>query len=101
MLDRGPWFGHFQLRYFGPRPLIEDDSQRSKSTTLAYLRVGYKISKDVKVALDVFNLFDRKASDIDYYYASRLKGEPADGVNDLHFHSVEPRSFRLTLTANF
>lgn len=101
VLDRGPWFGHFQLRYFGPRPLIEDNSERSKSTTLAYLRVGYRINRDVKVALDVFNLFDRKASDIDYYYASRLKGEPAAGVDDLHFHPVEPRSFRLTLTANF
>jgi outer membrane receptor for Fe3+-dicitrate len=97
----GPWFGQFQVRYFGPRPLIEDNSQRSKATTLAYLRVGYKITPSVKVALDVFNLFDRKASDIDYYYASRLKGEPVDGVNDIHFHPVEPRSVRVTLTANF
>jgi len=99
--DRGPWFGQFQLRYFGPRALIEDDSQRSKATTLAYLRVGYRINKDLKLALDVFNLFDRKASDIDYYYASRLPGEGAAGVNDIHFHPVEPRSVRLTLTANF
>ena len=99
--EYGPWFGHFQVRYFGPRPLIEDNSQRSKATTLAYLRVGYKITTDVKVAVDVFNLFDRKASDIDYYYASRLPGEPVGGVNDIHFHPVEPRSFRVTLTANF
>jgi outer membrane receptor protein involved in Fe transport len=101
VIDRGPWYGHFQLRYFGPRPLIEDDSQRSRATTLAYLRLGYKVAPNVKVALDVYNLFDRQASDIDYYYASRLKGEPAGGVNDIHFHPVEPRSLRLTLTANF
>ncbi len=101
VLERGPWFGHVQIRYFGPRPLIEDNSERSKSTTLAYLRVGYRITRDVKVALDVFNLFDRKASDIDYYYASRLKGEPVGGVDDIHSHPVEPRSLRLTLTANF
>lgn len=99
--DLGPWFGQFQVRYFGPRPLIEDNSVRSSATTLAYLRVGYKVSTDVKLALDVFNLFDRKASDIDYYYPSRLQGEPADGVDDIHFHPVEPRSLRLTLTANF
>jgi outer membrane receptor protein involved in Fe transport len=97
----GPWSGQLQLRYFGPRPLIEDDSRRSKATTLAYLRVGYKVNRDVKVALDVFNLFDRKASDIDYFYASRLRGEPAGGVEDLHFHPVEPRRFRLTLTTSF
>ena len=75
---RGP--ASFQLRYFGPRPLIEDNSVRSQSTTLAYLRVGYRIdAANLKVALDVFNLFDRKASDIDYFYASRLPGEPAGG----------------------
>ena len=99
--EYGPWFGHVQLRYFGPRPLIEDNSQRSKATTLTYARVGYKFSNNIKLALDVFNLFDRKSSDIDYYYASRLKGEPVDGVNDIHFHPVEPRSFRLSLIANF
>ena len=99
--EYGPWFGHFQLRYFGPRPLIEDDSQRSRATTLGYLRVGYRITPDLKLALDVFNLFDRKASDIDYYYASRLPGEPAGGVNDVHFHPVEPRTVRVSLTANF
>jgi outer membrane receptor protein involved in Fe transport len=100
VVDRGPWFGHLQLRYFGPRPLIEDNSQRSHGTTLAYLRVGYKFSRELKVALDVFNLFDRKASDIDYFYSSRLPGE-AIGVADVHFHPVEPRTMRLTLTANF
>ncbi|MEO5883220.1 MAG: TonB-dependent receptor [Caldimonas sp.] len=99
--DYGPWFGQFQLRYFGPRPLIEDDSVRSKATTLAYLRVGYKVTKDVRVALDVFNLFDRKASDIDYFYESRLTGEVPEGVPDVHFHPVEPRRFRVTLVANF
>lgn len=63
--------------------------------------MGYKLTNNVKLALDVFNLFDRQGSDIDYYYASRLKGEPAGGVDDIHFHPVEPRSVRLTLVANF
>jgi len=97
--DYGPWFGQFQLRYFGPRPLIEDNSQRSKATTLAYLRAGYKIAPNVRLAIDIFNLFDKKASDIDYYYASRLAGQAAR--QDVHFHPVEPRSLRLTVTANF
>ncbi|MES2355913.1 MAG: TonB-dependent receptor [Pseudomonadota bacterium] len=99
--ELGPWFGSFQLRYFGPRPLIEDNSERSNATTLAYLRTGYKINKDWKVALDVFNLFDRQASDVDYFYASRLQGEASGGVNDNHFHPVEKRTFRLTITSHF
>ncbi|MEX0139381.1 TonB-dependent receptor [Massilia sp. LMS1-1-1.1] len=99
--DQGPWSGAFQLRYFGPRPLIEDNSVRSASTTLAYARVAYQINRKTRVSLDVFNLFDKRASDIDYYYASRLPGEAAEGVNDRHFHPVEPRSVRLTLSYAF
>ncbi|MGZ5034392.1 MAG: TonB-dependent receptor, partial [Usitatibacter sp.] len=87
----GAWSGSFQMRHFGPRPLVEDDSARSKATTLAYARAGYRIDRHCKISLDVFNLFDRKASDIDYHYVSRLPGEPADGVPDIHFHPVEPR----------
>ena len=75
---------------------------RSQSTTLA-LRCASATSsaQNVQLALDVFNLFDRQASDIDYYYTSRLPGEPAGGVNDIHFHPVEPRTARVSLAARF
>jgi hypothetical protein len=53
------------------------------------------------VTLDVFNLFDRKANDIEYYYASRLPGEPAAGVEDRHFHPAEPRTVRLSVSLRF
>jgi outer membrane receptor protein involved in Fe transport len=96
----GNWFGSVQLRYFGPRPLIEDNSVRSNSTFLTYARVGYRINPKTTMTLDVFNLFNRKASDIDYYYESQLRGE-ATPVADKHFHPVEPRAARLTLTYNF
>lgn len=99
--DIGPWSAAFQLRYFGPRPLVEDDSRRSSTTAIAYGRLGYKIDRRWALSLDAFNLFDRKASDIDYYYASRLPGEPAEGVDDIHYHPVEPRTVRLTLKAVF
>jgi outer membrane receptor protein involved in Fe transport len=88
------------LRHFGPRPLIEDNSVRSASTTLVNFRGGYRIDKHWNVLLDVFNLFDREASDIEYFYESRLAGELAP-VEDIHFHPVEPRSFRVTLTGRF
>ena len=99
--DQGPWSGAFQLRYFGPRPLIEDNSVRSASTTLAYARVAYQLNRRTRLSLDVFNLLNKRASDIDYYYASRLPGEAADGASDRHFHPVEPRSVRLTLAYAF
>ena len=96
----GPWFGTVQLRYFGPRPLIEDNSARSKSTATLNGRIGYKISPTVKVELEGFNLTNRKDSAIDYYYASQLKGETAP-VMDVHFHPIESRSFRVSMVVNF
>ena len=96
----GPWYGMLQYRYFGPRPLIEDDLTRSGSTQLTNLRVGYRIDPKWRLHLDVFNLFDREDSDIEYFYESQLQTEGAQ-VKDIHFHPVEPRTFRLTLTGYF
>jgi len=97
----GPYFGAMQLRYFGPRPLIEDDSVRSKSTATLNARIGYKINSTTRIELEGFNLTNRKDSAIDYYYQSRLPGEPAAGVNDIHFHPIESRSFRVSLVTSF
>jgi outer membrane cobalamin receptor len=96
----GPYFGALQLRYFGPRPLIEDNSVRSKSTATLNGRMGYKFSPKLKLELEGFNLTNRRDSAIDYYYTSQLKGETSP-VADIHFHPIETRSFRLTLVANF
>ena len=40
-------------------------------------RLGYTITPKLRVWLDVFNLFDKQADDISYFYVSRLPGEPA------------------------
>jgi outer membrane receptor protein involved in Fe transport len=92
------WFGTVKMRYFGPRPLIEDNSARSESTTLINARLGYRFENGIRLQLDAFNLFNTKADQITYFYESRLPqlGE-AVGVADRHFHPVEPLSIRLTL----
>lgn len=97
----GPYFGALQLRYFGPRPLIEDDSVRSGATTTLNGRIGYKINSRMKVELEGFNLANRRDSAIEYFYVSRLPGEAAQGVADIHFHPIESRSFRLTLNMTY
>ena len=93
----GPWSGALRLRYFGPRPLIEDNSVRSQASTTLNGRIGYRIGKDMQVELEGFNLTNRRDSAIDYYYASQLAGEVAPR-EDIHFHPIEPRSFRVTFT---
>ena len=55
----------------------------------------------MRLAVDVFNLFDAQDSDIDYFYASRLPGEPVDGVDDIHSHPTLPRTARLSLSVGF
>jgi outer membrane receptor protein involved in Fe transport len=97
----GPWFGALQLRYFGPRPLIEDDTVRSKATGTVNARVGYKFSPKLRLAVEVYNLTNRRDSAIDYAYESRLPGEAAEGKFDVHFHPIESRSIRANLIANF
>ena len=92
----GPWQGALEYRYFGPRPLLEDGSVRSGPTVLFNAKIGYKITENITAQVDIFNLFDSHAHQIDYYYPSQLPGESAP-VNDIHFHPVEPRSARFTV----
>ncbi|MEM7480551.1 MAG: TonB-dependent receptor [Acidobacteriota bacterium] len=99
--DRGPWFGAIRLRYLSDYPLIEDGSVRSGATALVNGRLGYAFRSGLSVALEGFNLLDREDADIAYFYPSRLPGEPAQGVDDVHFHPVEPRSARLTARWRF
>jgi outer membrane receptor protein involved in Fe transport len=94
-------YGSARLRYFGPRPLIEDDSVRSKATALVNLEAGYRLSRRVKVGADIFNLLDAADSDVDYYYSSRLPGEPRQGIADLHLHPTLPRTARVSLSVAF
>jgi hypothetical protein len=93
----GGCFGGAKVRYFGPRPLIEDNSVRSKASYPVSARLGYKFEDGLIVRVDGFNLLNQEASQIDYFYGSRLASEPGE-VEDIHFHPLEPRSFRLSLT---
>jgi hypothetical protein len=100
-VDRiGAWSGALRLRYFGPRPLVEDDSVRSHPSLTLNGRIGYRVGKDLRVELEGFNLMNKSASAIDYFYASRMTGESA-AREDVHFHPIEPRSLRLTLIKNW
>jgi outer membrane receptor protein involved in Fe transport len=100
-VDRlGAWSGALRLRYFGPRPLIEDDSVRSTASLTLNGRVAYRLDKATRIELEGFNLANRSAPAVEYYYVSRLQGEAAARA-DVHFHPIEPRSLRLTLSRNW
>jgi hypothetical protein len=96
-----PVFGSLRVRHFGPRPLTEDAGVVSRSTTVWNAEAGYRLSRQARVVLEAFNLFDAVVSDIDYFYVSRLPGEPLDGIADVHTHPALPRSARVALQLTF
>jgi hypothetical protein len=96
----GPVFGSIRVRHFGARDLTEDGGVRSRPTTFVNAQAGLSISAGARIVADMFNLFNRPASDIDYYYASRLRGEAA-AIEDVHVHPAVPRSIRLGMILSF
>ncbi len=94
-------FGSIRLRHFGARPLIEDYSVKSEPTTILNGEVGFRLNERLNVIFEGFNLLNSDVSDVDYYYASRLPGEPLAGVDDVHFHPSLPRMARVMLNVSF
>jgi hypothetical protein len=95
-LGDGP-LAALRLRHFGAYPLIEDNSVRASAHSLLNLNVGYRLGS-VRLELSLLNLLDEEHSDIQYWFESRLAGEPAGGVEDVHFHPAEPRQLRVSLS---
>lgn len=99
------FFGSIRGRYFGPRALIEDNSVRSPPTTLFNFQIGKKFNDIWSIVFEIMNIQNAKVSDIDYYYASRLKSESEGpdegGYNDIHTRPASPRSIRFGVRASF
>lgn len=93
-------FTTLRLRHFADIPLNEAGSAYSDDTTLVNFGFGYD-HQNLKLQLDLFNVFDSKNSDTAYAYPSRLPGEAAEGVDGVLKHPVEPRMLRLTASVRF
>lgn len=95
------WFGSLRVRYFGERPLVEDGSVTSDSSTVWSLRAGYRAAAWTFKA-DILNLTDSDDHDIDYFYASRMPSDPAAvEIEDIHYHVIEPRTVRVSVGYKF
>ena len=89
-------FVALRLRHFGAYPLAGDNRVRATPATLLNGDLGYQFGA-VRVQLSLLNLLDSNARDIQYFYTSRLSGEPAGGVGDVHYHQMEPRQVRVAM----
>ena len=97
------WNAAVRVRYLGPHPLIEDNSQRGASTTLVNLRAAWtpRRMKGFELYAELLNALGSKRDDIDYYYETRFPGEPAEGVLDRNSRIVEPRQVRVGIRKEF
>ncbi len=100
----GAYSGSLQVRHFGPRPLTEDNSVRSDSTTTLSGRLAYRVNKDTRIELIGFNLLNSQQSAIDYYndsYTFTRQDGSSYQTSGRVFHPVEPRSFRVMLITQY
>ena len=102
LLDNfGPYYGGVEVRVLGQYPLVADNTEKDAGYTETNIDAGCKINRNLKVQLDIFNLFNVRADAAAYYYTSRLPGEPLNGISDHQDHPLEPISARFAVTATF
>lgn len=102
----GRWFAGARLRYLGAYPLEETGREKSTPFWMANLRVGYRLAASSQLTVDVLNLFDRKANDIEYWGGACTRSESASGacgggIDGRLVHPLEPRTLRLALRIGF
>lgn len=94
------WSVSARVRHFGERPLVENNQIKSAPTSIFNLQVS-KDWQSYGLKLELLNQFNSDDHDIDYFYVSRLPGDPMEGVEDKHFHPIEPRTLRLSGQVRF
>ncbi|HEY3948722.1 TonB-dependent receptor [Phenylobacterium sp.] len=98
----GPWFGGLQWRALGKYPINDgEEFPQDKGYSEFNADIGYRVSPKLRLQLSVFNLTNTKADAAAYFYAARLKGEPAEGIPDFQVHPLEPISVQFKATAYF
>ena len=95
------WNAAARLRYLGPHALIEDNSVRGQDTMLVNLRAAWTGFEGWEIYGELLNALGSDAHDIDYFYATRLPGEPAGGIEGRNSRVVEPRQVRVGVKMRF
>ena len=86
--------------------IVEDNPINQLVTRGMLLKLGYRVDARTRITLDVLNLFDRQANDIEYWGGActrreTLTGSCGGGIDGRLVHPLEPRTFRLSLRARF
>jgi hypothetical protein len=100
MHDYKRFSASLRLRAFGPRDLTSDAIYRSNATILVNAEVRYRITRKWSFFVEALNLLNRRDSDIDYAYTSRIT-PTADAAFTRVLHPVEPFQLRFGLRRSF
>jgi len=93
------WRASLFVSHFKPQASPYEDIARIRPSTFVGARLSHSLTQTVRVSLDVFNIFDRKAADFDYF--ANLRGAPSIDTENFMFSPGEPRGFRLGLRKTF
>ena len=99
------WGGSLNYRYFGPRPLTEDDTVKSSPAGSVSGMLSATIYDNWILRMEIFNLLNSKIDRIQYSYPTRLKYEPIGpdegGYSDRVVSPYHGRNFRISVSHNF
>jgi hypothetical protein len=94
------WEASMRVRYIGPYPLMEDNSERAEGDMLINLRAAWKPGR-FTFSVELLNALDHEGKDIVYWYGTRLPGEPAEGIEGRVSRAEEPRTIRVGMKVQF
>ena len=88
------------MRYVSSRYADESRQQIARGYTLFDLSARYRY-KNLEAFLSVENLANAEWREAQFFFESRLPGEPAGGVPDIHYTPGNPRTFLGGLALRF
>ena len=94
------WSASLFVSSFGREQAVESDSPRGKASSFVNGRLSRNLSKKTRVTFDVFNVFDKRLGNVDYFGTTRVWNQPGAGDNFLS-NPLEPRGFRVKLRTTF
>jgi hypothetical protein len=94
------WSASLFVKYLGARTADDEDALRLRSSTTVGAQFITRLDKKTRLTVDVFNVFNRSAGDVDYFAASRLWSQPGT-VDGFLFHPAAPRGIRALLSTRF
>ncbi|MBW3571717.1 MAG: TonB-dependent receptor [Gemmatimonadetes bacterium] len=98
--DAGPWTGGLRFRQVGSRPANETGSVTARGYRVWQLFAA-RTFRQVTLRAGIENLFDAEWNEAQFATTSRLAGEPAEGITELHFTPGAPRSGQVGLEYRF